>query len=119
MPQRVSCCVGSLQADASHPRESLPGRLICPLLFVLLLTLFLAIPGQAQSRATLQVAARVLPAEPSRSALALVSQALREPRWTVRGTVRETRLAQVTVMPPSHQPLPTEPRRIRVDFLRN
>ena len=114
MPQRVSRRPRSPRSDACHSRESPPCAFLRAVLPLLLLAPLIASPGQAQSRASLQVAATVLPAEPSRSALILVAQGLREPRWSVR----ESRLAQVTVMP-SSRALPTEPRRVRIDFLRN
>ena len=115
MPQHVSHRLRGPRSDACHSRESPPRALLRALLPLLLLSPLIATPGQAQSRATLQVAATVLPAEPSRSALVLRAQALREPGWSVK----ESRLARVTVAPASHRALPAEPRRIRVDFLRN
>ena len=114
MPQRSSDRLRGPLSDPCHSRESPPRSLLWALLPLVLLTPLIATPVQAQSRASLQVAATVLPAEPSRSALILVAQGLREPRWSVR----ESRLAQVTVMP-SSRALPTEPRRVRIDFLRN
>ncbi|HWA58389.1 MAG TPA: hypothetical protein VG692_14105 [Gemmatimonadales bacterium] len=52
--------------------------------------------------------------EPSRSALTLVGEALRDPR----PVARESRLAQVRIEPDAVRD-PLAPRRVRVDFLKN
>lgn len=115
MPQDLSRCHQAPGSAFCHSRESSARCLPLSLSCLLLCTLLIATPARAQARASLQVAATVLPAEPSRSALLLVAQALREPR----SGVRESRLAQVTVAPDSARSAARPARRVRVDFLRN
>jgi hypothetical protein len=78
-------------------------------LLVLALLALLAGPASAQSRATVQVAARVVSAEPSRQALALASLPGAEPRRSRLATVRVAR----------ETPKAASRRVISIDFLRN
>ena len=77
-------------------------------LFLMLLTL-LAAPLSAQSRAEVQVAARVVSAEPSRQALALAASPGSQPRRSDLASVRVVR----------ETPKATARRVIAIDFLRN
>lgn len=114
-PQRVRCRVMALESDACHPRV----RTVREALFILLglaTLLFLCVtPARAQSGASLQVAARVVSTEASRAALALTAAALRSPV----SALRQSGLAQVAVSPAPRSADAVEPRRVRVDFLRN
>lgn len=74
-------------------------------LFLMLLTL-LAAPLSAQSRAQVQVAARVVVAEPSRQALALAARPGTQPR---RSQLAVVRVARET----------PQRRTLTIDFLRN
>lgn len=115
MPQRVSVRVRGREGDACHARVRPRAELFPILFWLLLLTLLLPALAVGQAGASLQVAAKVVYAEPSRSALTLAAQGLKLPS----ATIRESRLAQVTVAPASDRPAGLEIRRVRVDFLRN
>ncbi len=115
MPQRLRCRVITLDGDPCHPRGRTGPEALFILLGVLTLLLLCAAPARAQSGASLQVAARVVSTEPSRSALALTAESLRSPA----AAVRQSTLAQVAVSPAPRPADLAEPRKVRVDFLRN
>lgn len=115
MPQRLRCRVIALESDPAHSRANARGGALFLFLSLLTLLLLLTRPVRAQTGASLQVAARVVSTEPSRSALALTAEVLRKPVAAVRQSV----LAQVTVTAAKPEQETPEPRRVRVDFLRN
>jgi hypothetical protein len=115
MPHDVSAAPAARRGDGCHARVSARADLLIACGWLALLTLLLPSLAAGQSSASLQVAAHVLYAEPSRAALTLATQSLKE----TRPAVRESALAQVTVSPAADRPATPRIRCIRVDFLRN
>ena len=70
----------------------------------------------AQSRASVQVAARVLPVEPSRTALGVAVKALDDPSAP---SSAHSRLALIRVEGATDAPGVRRRRLVRIDFLRN
>jgi hypothetical protein len=98
--------------DRDHATDqALPDLRLLALVLSLFLTLvtLLAAPLSAQSRAQVQVAARVVSAEPSRQALALA----------VLSGLRSRRSALATVRVVRERPRSPERRIVEIDFLRN
>lgn len=112
--QRLSARATALGSDEGHAGAPDVAGLLLLLLLLLLLSALTPGLARAQASGSLQVAARVVPVEPSRSALTLVGEALRDPR----PVARESRLAQVRIDPVAVRD-PLAPRRVRVDFLKN
>jgi len=116
MPQRFPPRLRIRVVDRSHLRALAPDFSLIIRLF-LPLALFL-MPGllQSQSRPTMQVAAQVLPVEPSRTALGLVIRSLHDrrpaPHYSSLARVREEAAPGITSVAG-----PT--RRVRIDFVRN
>ena len=117
MPQRLSPGLKAGAGDPAHVAAAAPEISLIIRAFLLLALLFL--PGilRAQGRATMQVAAQILPVEPSRTALGLAIESLD----ALRPAARQSRLARIRV----ESALPTRPtpsagaRMVRIDFLRN
>jgi hypothetical protein len=116
MPQRLSPRSETRGGDRAHLAVGIsPIALIVPVLALLILLLA---PGvlRAQSRGTVQVAAQVLLAEPSRTALELATVSLA----AVRPALRYSRLARIRVeFAAPDRPVGGPARRVRIDFLRN
>jgi len=116
MPQRLSPRLRVRVVHRNHPGALAPDISLIIRLF-LPLALFL-MPGllQSQSRATMQVAAQVLPVEPSRTALGLAIRSLDDRR----PAPRYSSLARVRVEAALPRTTPAlRARAVRIDFLRN
>ncbi len=114
MSQHLSGTAGGLPRDPGHPGVRTELLRLPRLGLLCLVPLLHPTPGQAQTGASLQVAAKVLPAEPSRSALTLALSVLEAPA----GGSRTSILARIRAEPTPARETP-ETRRVRIDFLRN
>lgn len=116
MPQRLSPLLRTRAGDRRHPAALAPELPLIAQLCLLLALFF--VPGvlRAQGRATMQVAAQILPVEPSRTALGLAIRSLDDRRLAPRYSA----LARVRVEATPGNTAVAEPtRRVRIDFLRN
>ena len=116
MPQQLSWRARHLAGDRDHlPALASWRPAIIPILLLLALTIRPSLLT-AQTRSVMQVAASVLPVEPSRTALDLAIGALD----TGRPALSRSKLARILVEP--SREMGTEAakaRRVRIDFLRN
>lgn len=114
MRQHLGFRAPARSGDACHQGDR-PQRRVAFILLLAASLVCLGVPAaHAQTSGSLQVAAKVVSTEPSRSAIALASAALETPF----STVRESNLARVRVEPRVSRNA-AEPRRVRVDYLRN
>jgi hypothetical protein len=109
--------------DRDHvTTQTVPDLRILGLVLFLFLTLLaiLSAPLSAQSRAEVQVAARVVSTEPSRQALALATLPGAQPRRSHLATVRVARAGTGNREGTAQEKQETPDRRlVSIDFLRN